>query len=258
LSKRKTTKKGAKKKSRKKPALVRTRGIGLSIKLFKHTDVNMTANQLATLLRTFPYRPKDRKAVDAGFTSVKASGKVVAADFVAGFRVPVLTFKEGSLTPVHYVSVDKGTAIVKLDKGTVEVRGSERIARKFRSILEEQTGAKLTPLNLNGGTKKLYDAAADIASVVLTGVEKGNLTQAEFRGVGIQTEEEIGLYTRRYKGKISRFRGTFPYPSGAFLTTTINADAGSLMVYKSGEGILEKDLNWIIQLMEDSALTQSN
>ncbi len=245
------------KKTKKAQSLVRTRGMGLSVKLFRCSDLKLSAAQLTSTFKKIKYSPKSRKDAATGFTKVSVVGRTVIADIVAGFRVPVLDYdKEGNLTPVHYVSVDKGQAFVKTDKGTVEVRGSERIAKRFKSIMEDTTGAKLTPLNLNGGTKTIYDAAADIASVLLTGVEKGNLTQAEFRGVGIQNEDEIGLYTRRYKGEITRFRGTFPYPSGAFLTTSVNAEAGSLMIYRTGEGIYEKDLTWIVDLMEDTALAQ--
>jgi UDP-N-acetylglucosamine enolpyruvyl transferase len=237
--------------------LIRTRGMGLSIKLFKHSGVDLTSSQIATMLKASPYSPKNPNSIEAGFSNVTSTAKSVTADFAAGFRVPILTMgKDGALTPVHYVSVDRGAALIKLDRGTIEVRGSERIARKFRSMFEEMTGAKITPLNLNGGTMKLYNSATDIASVLLTGVEKGNITQAEFRGQGIQREEDIGMYTRRYKGQITRFRGTYPYPSGALLTTTVNAEVGSLMVYKGGEGILEKDLDWIVELMENAALEQ--
>jgi hypothetical protein len=251
LSKRKTTKK----KTKKKPALVTTRGMGLSVKLFKFTELGLSSAQLVKTLKARPYKPAKKKDIASGFSKVKASGKIISAEFLAGFRVPVLTYDtSGSLKTIHHITIDKGQAFIKLDRGTIEFRGSSRVANKFKNLVEDETGAKISSLNLDGGTKKLYDEAADVASVLLTGVEKGNLTQAEFRGVGIQTEEEIGLYTRRYKGQISRFRGTFPYPSGAFLTTTVNAEAGSLMIYKSGEGILEKDLNWIVELMESAAL----
>lgn len=230
--------------------------MGLSVKLFRLSEMNLSATQLVTQLKKIVYSPKGTE-ISTGFSKVSVIGKTVSADMIAGFRVPILTYdKDGNLVPKHYVSVDKGSIFIKLAKGTVEIRGSERIARKFRQTLEDISDAKLSPLNLNGGTKQIYDKAADIASVMLTGVEKGNLTQAEFRGIGIQNEEEIGLYTRRYKGEITRFRGTFPYPSGAFLTTTVNAETGSLMIYRTGDGIAEKDLNWIVELMENAALTQ--
>ncbi|MFX1485246.1 MAG: hypothetical protein ACFFCP_18880 [Promethearchaeota archaeon] len=238
--------------SSKKSKLIRTRGMGLSIKLFKFEGLNLTPAKLASTLKAIPYAPKSKKDISAGFSKATAKGKVVVGDFIAGFRVPVLAFD--AETPVHYVSVDRGEVYIKLDKGTIEIRGSERVARKCVKTIEDATDAKIRNMNLNGGTKKLYDKAADIAAVLLTGVEKGALSQAEFKGTGIQTEEEIGLYTRRYKGSISRFRGSFAYPSGAFLTTVVNADAGSLMVYRSGDGILEKDVNWIVELMEEAAV----
>ncbi len=239
----------------KKSKLIRTRGMGLSIKLFKFEGLNLAPAKLISTLKKLPYAPKKKKDISAGFTKVTATGKVVVADIVAGFRVPVLSYSAaGEMTPVHYISVDRGTVYVKFDKGTIEVRGSDRVARKCIKLIEDATGAKIRRLKFNGGTKKLYDNAADIAAVLLTGVEKGALNQAEFKGTGIQSEEEIGLYTRRYKASIGRFRGTFAYPSGAFLTTVINAEAGSLMVYKSGDGILVKDVNWIVDMMEEAAV----
>ena len=239
----------------KKSKLIRTRGMGLSIKLFKFEELNLTPTKLASKLKGLPYAPKKKKEISAGFTKASATGKVVVGDFVAGFRVPVLSYSaSGDMTPVHYISVDRGTILIKMEKGIIEVRGSERVARKCIKLIGDATGAKIRRLKLNGGTKKLYDNAADIDAVLLVGVEKGALSQAEFKGTGIQTEEEIGLYTRRYKGSIGRFRGTFAYPSGAFLTTVVNAEAGSLMVYKSGDGILEKDVNWIVELMENAAV----
>ncbi|MHA2070409.1 MAG: hypothetical protein ACW985_01330 [Candidatus Thorarchaeota archaeon] len=244
------------KKKKKKPDLLRPTGVGLSVKLYKYEGTKSNAAQIATALKKVKYAPKSKKHVGAGFAKVSATGKTVQGEIIAGFKVPILTYGTGGrLEPVHYISVSKAQVFVKTGKGTVEVRGSERVARKFRMLMEEHTGAKLTPLNLNSeGVKAIYGEATDIASVMLSGVERGNLTQAEFRGISIKNEAEIGLYTRKYRGEITRFRGTFPYPSGAQHTTTVNADLGSLMVYRSGEGIAEKDLNWIVGLMEDAAL----
>ena len=251
MSKKKTTSK----KKRKKSKLIRTRGMGLSIKLFKHEGLTMTPGKLASALKAIPYAPKKKKELSSGFVKATAKEQTVIAEFVASFRVPVLSYDaDGNLTPVHYIGVDKGTALIKLDRGTIEVRGSERVARKFISILDDVTGAKITTLNLNGGTKKLYDKAAEITSVLLAGLEKGGLSKAEFHGKGIAGEDDILMYTRRYKGEISRFRGSFGYPSGAFLTTVINANSGSIMIYRAGDGILEKDVNFIVKLMEDAAL----
>jgi len=227
--------------------------MGLSVHLFRLSGLKTTPSKLASLLRGISYSPKKKKGLASGFTSVKASGDIVTCEFVSGFRVPVLAYKAGELTSVHYVSIDRGTAFVKLDRETIEVRGSRRIANKFARLLADTAGAEVTPLSLNGGAKKLYDRAVEVASVLVTGVEKGNLSHAEFRGKGIQSEEEVGLYTRRYKGEISRFRGTFSYPSGEFLTTSVNATSGSLMIYRVGEGIRQGDLDWIIDLMESAA-----
>ncbi|MFX1604931.1 MAG: hypothetical protein ACFFDD_03420 [Promethearchaeota archaeon] len=231
------------------------RGLGLSIRLFRLHNMPLTPNQIVSKLKAITYAPTTGKAkkLGAGFNKVKLAGKTITADFMADFRVVVRTYgKEGYSTKPFY-SVDNGSVLVKLDRKTVEVRGSERIARRIRSILASETGATLSPLNLNGGAKKLYDMATDIDAVLVTGVEKGGLTQAEFKGLGLQSEEEVGMYTRRYKAEIARFRGMFEYPSPrTTLKTSVNGPAGSIMIWTSDE-LSDRNVRWIVKMMEDAA-----
>jgi len=196
-----------------------------------------------------------KNEITSGFVSVKTSGTQTVAEFMSGFKVPVFSYSDaGERIASHYVSIDKATVIVKPESKTIEFRGSERIARRFARVFEEATGADVSVLNLNGGIKKLYENATDITSVLLTDVEKDTINQVEFRGDGIQREPEIGMYERRYKGEITRFRGTFSYPfSKALYPTVINGVKGSLMIYGSGDGIPEKDVEWIVQMMENAA-----
>ncbi len=231
------------------------RGMVLAVKLFRMEGVNITPAKLSAAMKSRPYAPKKKKDITAGFTTVQTKVKTIRAEFVAGFNVPYLQYDpDGGLTPDYQLSVDKGVVFVKLDRGTIEVRASGRLATKFKNVLEDITGGKIEPMNLNGGTKKLYDRASTITSVALTELEKpsGTLSQVQFTGEDIKTEDEIGLYTRKYKGKINRFRGTFGYPSGEY-KTVVNADNGSLLIYRGGEGPYEKDLAWIVDLMEGSA-----
>ena len=231
------------------------RGMVLAVKLFKMDGVKMTPAKLAAAMKDRPYAPKTKKDIASGFTKVQTKVKTVRAEFVAGFNVPYLKYDpDGGLTPDYQLSVDKGIVFVKLDKGTVEVRASGRLATRFRSMLEDITGGKIEPMNLNGGTKKLYDKATTVTSVALSELDKpsGSPSHIQLGGEDIKTEDEISLYTRKYKGKINRFRGTFAYPSGEY-KTVVNADNGSLLVYRGGEGPYEKDLSWIVELMEDSA-----
>lgn len=231
------------------------RGISLAVKLYRMTPPDLSTTKLKALLKENPYTPGKKDSLNAGFGTVKSKGKTISAEFFSDFRVQVLTYKpDGSLASEPVTSVDRAQVLIKLDKNVLEIRGAERTARRFLHRFEELTEVSTAPLNLDGGAKKLYDSAAEISSVLFSGLEKGNLSQVELKGKGIQTEDEIALYTRRYKGEINRFRGSFAYPSGAFLTTSINAQAGSFVVYKSGDGILEKDLSWIVELMEDAAL----
>jgi hypothetical protein len=231
------------------------RGMVLAVKLYKTEGINLSPAKLVATLKERPYAPKKKSDITAGFADVKAKVKTVRAEFVAGFNVPYLKYDpDGGLTPDYQLSVDKGVAFIKLDKNTLEVRGSGRLASRFKGVLEELTGCVLEPLNLNGGTKKLYDRATTVTSVALSELKKeaSTLRQVQFAGDDIKREDEIGLYTRKFDGKINRFRASFKFPSGEY-KTVINADVGSLLLYRGGEGPYEKDLAWIVALMEDSA-----
>ena len=234
---------------------IQVRGLGLSIRLFRLLNMPQTANQIVTKLKAITYAPTSGKSkkMGAGFSKVKLTGKTITADFMADFRVVVRSHgKEGFSTKPYY-SVDNASVLVKLDRNIVEVRGSERIASRIRSIIASQTGASIVPLNLNGGAKKLYDMATDVDAVLVTGVEKGSLSQAEFKGAGLQSEEEVGMYTRRYKGEIARFRGMFEYPSPrTTLKTSVNGATGSIMIWTSDE-LSDRNVRWIVKMMEDSA-----
>jgi len=241
------------KKPKAKPIPVR--GLGLSIRLFRLNNLDLTPNQLATKLKAVSYAPTTgkEKKLGAGFSNVSVEGKTVTADFMADFRVLVRSYGTEGYSTKPYYSVDNGSVLVKFDRKTMEVRGSERIASRIRRLLIEQSGATIDPLNLNGGAKALYNMATDVDAVLVTGVEKGNLTQAEFKGGGLQSEEEVGMYTRRYKGEIARFRGSFEYPSPkTTLKTSVNGATGSIMIWTSDE-LSERNVRWIVKLMEDAA-----
>jgi len=217
--------------------------------------MTLSANQIVTKLKAITYAPTSGKSkkLGAGFNKVQITGKTVEAEFMADFRVVVRSHGTEGFSTKPYYSVDNGSVLLKLDSNIMEVRGSERIARRIRSILVSETGAEIVPLNLNGGAKKLYDMATDVDAVLVTGVEKGSLSQAEFKGHGLQSEEEVGMYTRRYKGEIARFRGMFEYPSPrTTLKTSVNGAAGSIMIWTSDE-LSDRNVRWIVKLMEDSA-----
>ena len=238
----------------KEKKLIPIRGLSLPIKLFTYDRLNTTPSKLMTILKKHPYTPKKKKGFGAGFTKVSVKEeKTVVAEFVVSYRVPVLAYNnEGELSTTHYMTIDRGTAIIRPDKESIVIRGSERIAKKFVQLFEKTTGCRCSNLTVSN-PRRIFNEAVDISSVMLTGIEKGNLSRVEFRGLGIKTEEEIALYTRRYKASISRFRGSYHYPSGAILTTVINADNGTLLIYKAGDGIQTRDVNWITSMMMDSS-----
>jgi len=79
--------------------LVRTKGIGLSVKLYKMSASDKKVAEITKMLGAAPYKPS-AKSEGWGFVGVKAIGQTVAAEFLAGFRVAVLSYdKEGDLIP---------------------------------------------------------------------------------------------------------------------------------------------------------------
>ncbi|NWF96295.1 MAG: hypothetical protein HXY34_09140 [Candidatus Thorarchaeota archaeon] len=223
---------------------------------------------ILAMLKAIPYAPKSETEITAGFTSVtpgKANDGVVNAEFAARYPVSLLTYSpEGELVKKTYIVVDTAKVKIKTDRGIIEVRGSERTARRFgrefrralrQAIPLQEYRVRLPPLNLNGGSRKIYTQATEISSVLVSGLSKGNLSQIEFKGQAIQAEGEVGLYERKFGGHIARFRGKFPYPSGATFTTSVNTDSGTALIYRGeSDRIIEKDINYIVSLLEEAAL----
>ena len=246
------------------PARIEPTGPFLSIRLFRLEGMTYAADKLAKLLKGIKYAPKTSKDATQGFADAVASGRAVVCEFIAGFRVPVYTFKDGERDSSYYVSEDRATVVIKLSRKTVEVRGSERIARRFRRVLQDETGAAMEHLSFSEeAARELYDSLAipdatkkpQINYILITGIDDPRLSiqQAEFRGEDIHSDKNIPTWTRSYKGHISRFGGLLHYSSGTRLKTNINTEVGSLSIYSTGEGILDKDIRWIVRLIEDTA-----
>ncbi len=247
------------------PAKIDTPGPYQSIRLFRMEGMTYSEENLAKLLKKIKYSPKNSKDATQGFEAAAVDGKAVVCIFKAGFKVSVFNFVDGERKKTgSYVSEEKATVIIKYRPKTVEVRGSDRIARRFRRVLQDETGVILTTLFLDeDAAKTLYDALAvpdaskkpRIDYVLLTGMDpkKTSVTRAEFKGEGIQGDKNLLPWTMSYKGHISRFGGLIEYKSGAKLKTIINTESGSLVVYKTGEGLYDKDLRWVVRQFEDAA-----
>ncbi|TFF92810.1 hypothetical protein EU546_07100 [Candidatus Thorarchaeota archaeon] len=246
------------------PSRIEPSGPFLSIRLFSLDGMTYSADKLAKLLKGIKYAPKNSKDATEGFAEAVASGRAVVCEFVAGFRVSVYKFKDGERKRSYYVSEDRATVIIKLSRKTVEVRGSQRIARRFRRVLQDETGAIMEHLSFDSDSARdLYDSLAipdaskkpQIDYILITGIDDPRLAieQAEFKGTDIHSDKNIPTWTRSYKGHISRFGGMLHYSSGSKLKTNINTEVGSLSIYASGEGILDKDIRWIVRRIEDKA-----
>ncbi|MBN2230629.1 MAG: hypothetical protein JW779_13655 [Candidatus Thorarchaeota archaeon] len=257
--------------SEKKKAATRIEPLGLwqSVRLFTLNDEaakKLTGAQLASIFTGQPaFDPeKDPKA---GFGNIEARGKTVMADFTAAFNVVAHGFdKSGERTTVKYTTIERGDVLVRLDQKIAEVRGSSRFATRFRRILMNLTDIVAEPLFIDKDTRRaIYDRLIkpteappkpleiNVEHIVYSDIEKKELRQAEFRGDKLQHKAEVGHYGRMYGGTISKFTGIFIYPSNTPYKTAINYDTSSVMVYKTSDGILTKDLRWITSMLIEGA-----
>jgi len=251
--------------SAKKPAaeLIKPDGVSLSVRLFHLTDMAMSAAQLAKFMKGMPFVMSESEPAH-GFTKVNAEGNSVSCDFIASFALPLYTFRRGKLEKLDSPSytVKRGTVVVKLDRNFVEIRGSDRLAARLRTILRREEVARMAPISITKEARIVFDDIkrrdkSNISYVLLTDMDKTKIafTHAEFKGDNIQNASEINLYQQRYKGNIARFSGYIPYPSSKkTMKTTVNFQAGAMTIFPyDPKGINPKDLKWLVTMLENSA-----
>ncbi len=231
-----------------KKDLLRLRGLSLSFRMYYYEKKDFTVSQVVKVLKSILNS-------DEGFISVSQQPDRVIAEFLVSFPVHVSGIDSfGNIMPMTYMGQEKGTVIIKPELRIIEVRGSKRIAKKAIYTLAKVLEVRINPLGFNnGGMAELYKKANTIGSVLITDMENPYLKAIEISGESVRNAPEIGVFTRRQKGKISRFRGAFEFPSGQILTTTIDAD-GSAIIYKKGEGLYALDVDWFVQTLEETAL----
>lgn len=239
-------------------------GPSQSVKLY-HLEANkITVAQIENKLSSVPYVPP-KKALTEGFSKVESKGRKVRAEFQISFKVPVRYYKDGEPATRHYMSTEKGNILVNLGTKTIEVRGSDRLARRFRRFFSSEFSTfapSMEPLNLvenkssKGFYSKLISASeakskenTNIVYAVYSDVAAQGLKRADFRGDYLQNKKEVTVYGTIHKGIISMFSGTITFPSNTPLKTSINCENGSILIYRTEDGILEKDLRWIIDQM---------
>lgn len=244
-------------------ALIKPDGVSLSVRLFYLRDMTLSANQLVKFMKGQPFvMSKDEPA--QGFAKVQVSGNTVSAEFVASFRLPIYTFEKGKLLKLEKPSftVKRGTVAVKIDRDFVEVRGSDRIAVRFRTLLRREEIARMAPLCITKAARTVFDEIkrrdkANITYILLTDMDKTKIafTHAEFKGDNIQNAAEINLYQQRFKGNIARFSGVFPYSSSKkSMKTTVNFKAGAMTIFPfDPKGISPRDLRWLVTMLENNA-----
>ena len=256
-------------KTPKAPSRINPLGLWQSVRLFSLNDEaakKLTGAQLATIFSGMaPFDAK--KDPKAGFTNIDSRGKTVIADFTAAFNVVAHAFDEaGERTDNKYTTIERGNITVRLDDKIAEIRGSGRLAMRFRRVLMDLTDIVIEPLFIDKEARRaIYDKLIkpteappkpleiNVSHIAYIDVEKKELKQAEFRGDKLQHKAEVGHYGRMYGGTLSRFSGIFIYPSNTPYKTTVNYDNSSIMVFKTSDGILEKDFRWIIKMLLDNA-----
>ncbi|MFW9768778.1 MAG: hypothetical protein ACFFF9_09710 [Candidatus Thorarchaeota archaeon] len=243
--------------------LIKPDGVSLSVRLFHLRDMAMSAAQLEKFMKGKPFVMSETEPVQ-GFAKVNAEGSTVTCEFIASFALPLYTFRKGKLEKLDSPSytVKRGTVVVKLDRDFVEIRGSDRLAARFRTLLRREEIARMAPLSVTKEARTVFDDLkrrdkANISYVLLTDmdVKKIAFTHAEFKGDNIQNASEINLYQQRYQGNIARFSGSIPYPSSKkTMKTTVNFKAGAMTIFPyDPKGISPKDLKWLVTLLENNA-----
>ena len=244
-------------------------GPGLSVKLF-HLEVSrLTPAQLESKLSGVEYTPPKKSVPSEGFASVESKGRKVRAEFTISYRVPVRYYEANEAKKRFYMSVDKGMVLVDLAKKIVEVRGSDRLARRFRRFLYSElseNAPSMQPIDLveAKASKKFYSSIikasetkskenTNIGYAVYSNVAAQSLRRADFRGEYLQNKKEVTVYGTIHGGTISSFSGIITFPSNTPLKTNVNCESGSLMIFKTEDGILEKDARWLIDLMVNAA-----
>ena len=244
-------------------------GPGLSVKLF-HLDISrLTPAQMETKLKSMKYTPPTKSKPSEGFANVESKGRKVRGEFTISYRVPVRFYEADEAKKKFYMSIDKGKVLVDFGKKIIEVRGSDRIARRFRRLIYSEFSANdpsILPIDLveAKASRKFYTAiikASEIKSkentnivyAVYSNVAAQSLRRADFRGDYLQNKKEVTVYGTMHGGTISAFSGIVTFPSNTPLKTVINCESGSLMIYKTEDGILEKDARWLIDLMVTAA-----
>lgn len=245
-----------------KTELIKPDGVSLSVRLFYIRDMTLSTNQLAKFMKSQPFVMSKNEPAQ-GFAKVKESGNTVSAEFIASIRLPIYTFEKGKLLELApRFTVKRGTIVVKLDRDFVEIRGSDRLAARFRTLLRREEVARIAPLCITKAARSVFDDIkrrdkANIAYVLITDMNKAKIafTHAEFKGDNIQNASEINLYIQRYEGNIARFSGVFPYPaSKKSMKTTVNFKVGAMTIFPfDRKGISPRDIRWLVTMLENNA-----
>jgi len=236
------------------------------LKFYSDESKKLTAAQITNAMNGMaPFDPEAKPR--AGFSEVDSRGKTVNAEMTIAYDVYTNNFnKKGELQKNSYITIEKGSVIIRLDQRLVEIRGSSRLATRFRSVMYDLLEVRPDQLIFEKETRReIYDMLTkptqappkpldvSVDHIVYTDIIKKDLKKAEFRGEKLQHKAEVGHYSRMYDGTISRLTGIFIYPSQTPYKTSINFDNSSVLIFRTSDGILEKDLIWIIKTLAESS-----
>ena len=234
------------------------------LKFYGDEAKKLTAAQITNALSGLaPFNPNESPR--AGFTNIESSGKTITCDMYAAHDIHTQAYnKKGEPQEKEsFVTIEKGSIIIRMDHKLVEIRGSSRLASRFRAVLYSVTEVRVDPLEFEKGARKdIYEALTksvkapqkiNVTHIVYSNVVKYDVNSAEFRGENLQNKAEVYQHGTFHGGTIARFTGVFVYPSGTDYKTSLNFDNSSVLLYKTTDGILEKDLRWIIKSLSDAS-----
>ena len=239
-------------------------GNSQSVRLYQLEINRVTIPQLEGKMSGTKYTPP-KDSITEGFANVESKGRKVRAEFQISFKVPVRYYEGDEAKKQYYMSTEKGNILIDLTAKIIEVRGSERLARRFRRFIYSEfseLAPSIEPLSLVAlkSSQKFYDAVIKASEVkskkdtninhaVYSNVEAQKLDRVDFRGQSLRHKKEVTVYGTMHQGTISSFSGQLVFPSNAKLKISVNCENGSMLIFRTEDGILEKDLRWIIDQM---------
>ncbi|MEM3585850.1 MAG: hypothetical protein QXO71_00890 [Candidatus Jordarchaeaceae archaeon] len=240
--------------AKKNGELVKTRGIGIPIRLYKLQSSKLDGDEIIKLMRKHLWS----EGAEEGFIKPRKHNGEVQAEYVVSYPYHYYKLDEkGRVVPVSVMAQDKGEIHVRCATGVIELRGSYLATKRGVNKTVEIMGVKAEPMMISDDAMdKLMTKAEEVSTITISNLDNPYLNSLEIRGEAIKRAPEILIFRKRQRGKIKTLRGTYSLPSGQMLTCFFNSK-GSFVIYKKGEGIYVDDLEYMVDYLEKLSLPEA-